>query len=44
MQSQREEAANSRYYDQIIIGRSIYIGKIQKEVSRFCTDHMALRG
>ncbi|MGI6711498.1 MAG: flavodoxin domain-containing protein [Bacillota bacterium] len=28
-------------YDQIIIGGSIYIGKIQKEVSRFCTDHMA---
>ena len=27
-------------YDKVIIGGSIYVGKIQKEVSEFCTKHL----
>jgi menaquinone-dependent protoporphyrinogen oxidase len=28
-------------YERVVIGGSIYIGKIQKEVTRYCKDHLA---
>jgi len=27
-------------YDRVVIGGSMYMGKIQKEVGRFCTEHL----
>lgn len=34
------QAVNLSQYEKVIIGGSIYVGKIQKEVSEFCAKHL----
>ncbi|KJS22308.1 MAG: flavodoxin [Clostridiaceae bacterium BRH_c20a] len=36
------KALDPAAYDKVVIGGSIYIGKVQKEVSRFCSDNRSI--
>ncbi|KJS85276.1 MAG: flavodoxin [Peptococcaceae bacterium BICA1-8] len=36
------KAVDLAAYDKVVIGGSIYIGKVQKEVSRFCLENMSI--
>ncbi|HOL16654.1 MAG TPA: flavodoxin domain-containing protein [Bacillota bacterium] len=36
----RDRVDDLSAYDRVVIGGSIYIGKIQKEVTAFCTKHL----
>jgi len=41
---QKKKVSNLAFYNRVIVGGSIYMGKIQKEVSNFCREHLnALR-
>jgi len=36
------KAVDLAAFDKVVIGGSIYIGKVQKEMSRFCSDNLSI--
>lgn len=39
---QKENSPDLKSYENIIIGGSIYVGKIQKEISNFCNENLQI--